>query len=344
MKFISPKIVLVPRTPRICGPNTVSFRNYVEVHRAVVLAEDVVTGSEGVHACEAREAEHLLVLHVLEDLELAEIGGGADLALAFLRGTADLQQDGVEVFAAFQSEEIFLAEFETLRRHLELFDPFPDASVEILRIEFLNTFQRIDHPANRFGRLPLLIGREKESVDEVGEGVIEALELELDPARDLRKTAVEGVEPARMLDLLSRAFPFTLRVIETSEHLEGPIAVWGLDLRDLEELDCLRRLVLGNVVLREPDVLGGVDLITRPLHLDLLSHRRESRRLGVGFLVAYARQIDPQSNRPRFQFLGHLVEMDRLVVHPLVCVAPGQRQQVVRFDGNRRLTARWTEA
>ena len=59
--------------------------------------------------------------------------------------------------------------------------------------------------------------------------------------------------------------PLALRVVEAPEDLEGAVVVRRLQLGDLEQLDRLRRLVLGHVVLRQADVLRGIDLVARAL-------------------------------------------------------------------------------
>ena len=62
----------------------------VEVHRPVFLAEDVVAGGVAFDARELGEAEDLLVLHVLEDGQPAQVVRGGDEVLALLRVAGDL--------------------------------------------------------------------------------------------------------------------------------------------------------------------------------------------------------------------------------------------------------------
>ena len=105
---------------------------------------------------------------------------------------------------------------------------------------------------------------------------IEVLQLELDAAGELGQPAIERIELARLHDLLVRRVPFALRVVEAAEDLEGAVVVRRLQLGDLEQLDRLRGLVLGHVVLREADVLRGVDLVARALGDRLPAARRRS--------------------------------------------------------------------
>ena len=85
------------------------------------------------HARELREAEDLLVLHVLEDGQLAQVVRGGDEVLALLRRAGDLLQDVLEVLARIEAEEVLLAELQALGRELELLDALLDARVELLR-------------------------------------------------------------------------------------------------------------------------------------------------------------------------------------------------------------------
>jgi hypothetical protein len=155
----------------------------------------------------------------------------------------------------------FSQELEALGRELELLDAGLDVRVELFRLDGVDALERVDHPPHRLGRLALLVGREEECVDEVVERAIEVLQLELDASGDLREAAVERIELACFLDLFVRESPFALAVVEAAQDLVRPVAVRGLELRDLEELDGLGRLVFGHVVLRESNVLRRVDLV-----------------------------------------------------------------------------------
>ena len=322
---------------RVLADVDLSLFDDVEVHRPVFGVKDVIFVRVPLDAREAREAEDLLVFHVLEDGQLPQVMRDGDEILALLLGTRDLVNDLLQVLAALEAEEVLLAELQPLGRELELLDALLDAPVERLRVDAVDALERVDHPPHRLRRLAFLIGGEEKRVDEVVERAVEVFQLELDAPGDLGESAVERIELARHRDLVVREVPFALRVVQAAEDLEGAIVVRRLQLGDLEQLDGLRGLILGHVVLREADVLRRVDLIAPAITEDLLLDARVSRFFGFLFLIAHAREIDAQRDRARLELLGHLVEMDRLVVHPLIGVAPREREQVVRLDRNRRL-------
>ena len=272
---------------------------------------------------------------MLKDAQLAQLGlHGRDVAALF--GVArDLVDDVFQVFACLELEEILFAQLESLSAHAKILDARVDERVEVLVVEVLHALERVDHAADGLGGLALLIGGQKKRVDEVVERLIEVLQLELDAAGDLGETAVERIELARRLDLVVRHVPFALREVEPAEDFEGAIVVGGLQLGDLEQLDRLRRLILGHVVLREADVLRCVDLVAGPLGHHFLPHRRVARFFSLAFQIANAGQVDAQRHRARLELLRHLVEVDRLVVHALLGVAARQHDEVVGLDRDR---------
>ena len=170
------------------------------------------------------------------------------------------------------------------------------------------------------------------------------LQLELDASGDLGQAAVEGIELARLDDLLVRGVPFALRVVEAAEDFVGAIVVRRLQLGDLEQLDGLRGLVLGHVVLRQADVLRGIDLVARALRIDILPHRLVPRRLGLRLRSRDARQVDAHGDGARLELLRHLVQMDGFVVHPLIGIAPRQRDEIVGVDGDAPFRGNGAEA
>src|ERR1043165_605854 len=309
----------------------------VEVHRALVLAKYVPALAQRLDARELRQMKELLVLHVLEDAELPQLRGDLDEVVALLGVARDLLEDGAHLALALDLEKRLLAQLQALGAELELLDALLDPRVQLLRLDVLDALQGVDHAPHRLGGVALLVCREEERVDEVVEGLVEVLELEFDAAGDLREAAVEGVELARPGDLLVGLLPFALRVVETAEDLVGAVVVRRLQLGDLEELDGFRGLVLGHVVLREAGVLRGVDLVARALGVDFVLHRREPRLLGSLLEIADAREVDAHGHGAGLELLRHLVEVDRLVVHPLVGVAAGQGDEVVGVDGDGRL-------
>src|SRR6185436_19651904 len=321
---------------RVLADVDLPFLDDVEVHRAVFLAEDVVAGGEALDARELREPEDLLVLHVLEDGELPEVVRDGDQVLALFGGAGDLEDDVLQVLAAVEAEEVFLPELEALGGQLQLFDALLDPRVERFGLDAVDALEGIDHAAHRLGGLALLVRRQQEGVDEGVERAVEVLQLELDASRDLGESPVEGIELARAADLLVRQVPLALRVVQPAEDLEGAVVVRRLQLRDLEQLDGLRDLIARHVVLREPDILRGVDLVPPALDHELLFHSRVPVLLGELFLIAHPRQIDPQRHGSRLELLRHLVQMDRLIEHPLIRIPPGQRQQILGLDGNVR--------
>ena len=281
--------------------------------------------------------EELLVLHVLEDAELPQLRGDEDEVVALLGVARDLLEDLAHLALALDLEERLLAQLQALGAELELLDALLDPGVELLRLDVLEALERVDHAAHRLGGVALLVGGEEEGVDEGVEGLVEVLQLELDPPGDLGQPAVERIELARLRDLLVRVLPLALRVVEAAQDFEGAVVVGGLELGDLQELDGLRGLVLGHVVLREADVLRGVDLVAGALGIDFVLDRRKPRLLGVLLEVADAREVDAHGHGARLELLRHLVEVDRFVVHPLVGVAAGQGHEVVGLDGDAGL-------
>src|ERR1041385_4933671 len=306
----------------------------VEVHGAIVLAEDVVALQQAVDARELGEVKELLVFHVMEDVELPQLRGDGDQVVALLRVAGDLLGDLTDLFARVELEEALLAELQALGALLQLLHSLLDARVEVLRLEVLDALEGVDHAAHRLGDVALLSGRQEKRVDEFVERAVEVFQLELDAPGDLGQSFVERVELARFLDLFMRRVPLPLGIVETAEDLEGTVIVRRLQLRDLEQLDGLRRLVLGHVVLRQADVLGRVDLVLRALGVDLELQIGEARLLGLFLEVAHARQVDAQRHRARLELLGHLVQVDGLVVHSLIGVALGQGEEVVGIDGD----------
>ena len=170
---------------------------------------------------------------------------------------------------------------------------------------------------------------------------VEVLQLELDASGDLGQSAVERIELARLADLLVRGIPLALRVVEAAEDLVGAVVVRRLQLGDLEQLDGLRGLVLGHVVLRQADVLRGVDLVARALARRLPAAPSRYRDASACALRSRARaRLMRSGDGARLELLRHLVQMDGLVVHPLIGVAPRQRDEIVGIDGNARLPRR----
>src|ERR1051325_894573 len=306
----------------------------VEVHGAVFLAEDVVLLQQAVDARELGEVKELLVFHVMEDVELPQLRGDGDQVVAFLRVAGDLFGDLPDLFARVELEEALLAELQPFGALLQLLHALFDARVEVLRLEVLDSLEGVDHAPHRLGAVALLVGGEEEGVDEVVERAVEVFQLELDAPGDLGQPFVERVELARLLDLFVRRVPLALGVVEPAEDLEGAVVVRRLQLRDLQQLDRFRRLVLGHVVLGQADVLRGVDFVLRALGVDLHFEIGEARLLGLFLEVAHAREVDAQRHRARLELLGHLVQVDGLVVHPLIGVALGQGEQVVGVDGD----------
>ena len=213
----------------------------------------------------------MLVFDVLEDGQAAQVRGHRDEVVARLGVARDLVDDLAKPFLRLELEEIVLAQLQPFGAELELFDALLDAGVEIFGLDVLDALERVDHPADRLGALALLIGGEKERVDEVLECALEIAHLELDAAGDLGQSAVEGIELARLADLFVRGVPLALRVVEPAEDLVGAVVVRRLQLGDLEQLDGFRGLVLGHVVLGQADILRGVDLVASALGIDVLS-------------------------------------------------------------------------
>ena len=252
--------------------------------------------------------------------------------------------DLAEPFLRLELEKIVLSQLQPFRAELELFDALLDTGVELFRLDVLDAFERVDHPAHGLGAVALLIRGKKERVDEVLECSLEVAQLELDAAGDLGQSAIERIELAGSPDLFVGEVPLTLRVVEPAEDLVGAVVVRRLQLGDLEQLDGFRGLVLGHVVLGQADILRSVDLVASALGVDVLSQHRVARRFRLRFEVASAREVDPDSDGAGFQLLRHLEQMNGLVVHSLVGVAAGQRHELVGIDGNARLRGNRSEA
>src|SRR6185436_17922824 len=101
----------------------------------VFLVEDVVARLEVVDARESRQPEDLLVLHVLEDDELPQLGGDLDEVVALLGVASDLLDDVLEVFAGVEAEEVLLAELQALGAELQLLDALLDLAVKVLGLD-----------------------------------------------------------------------------------------------------------------------------------------------------------------------------------------------------------------
>ena len=225
---------------------------------------------------EFRKPRDLLVFHVLEHGQLAQIGLHRRDAAALLGIARDLVDDRFQILARLEFEEILFAELEALGADAQILDTRVDQSVELFIVEVLHPLQRVDHAADGLGALAFLVGRQKKGVDEFIERHVEILHLELDAARNLRQSSIEWIELARRLDLFARELPLPLRKIEAAEDFEGAIVVGGLQLCDLEQLDGFGGLVFGHVILREAGVLRGIDFVARTLGAHFLSHRHVS--------------------------------------------------------------------
>src|SRR5258708_1784235 len=153
----------------------------VEVHGTVFLVEDEPVLFLRFDAGELREREDALVLHVLEDDQLAQLGGDRDQVVALLSVARDLLHDLLEILARLQPEEVLLPELQALGGELQMLDAFLDTQVEILRLDVVDALEGVDHPAHRLGRLSLLVGGPEEGVDAGIERALEVLQFSLDP-------------------------------------------------------------------------------------------------------------------------------------------------------------------